>query len=69
MYNLLYGTHHADLLCSLPADPGPCQAYIPRWFHNSTSGRCELFIYGGCLGNANRFETREKCESACVCGK
>lgn len=26
---------------------------------------CHPFVYGGCGGNANRFETREACESRC----
>ena len=56
-------------LCSLPVVVGHCRAAFPRWFYNSTSQRCESFTYGGCGGNANRFETRELCESACQCGK
>ena len=46
-------------ICSLPQKPGPnelsCRAYIPRYFYNSRTGRCEFFVYGGCNGNANRF--------------
>ena len=46
-------------ICSMPQKPGPnelsCRAYIPRYFYNSRTGKCELFIYGGCNGNANRF--------------
>ena len=56
-------------LCSLPVKAGPCRGYFPRWFYNSTSARCERFVYGGCQGNPNRFEIRESCENACVCGK
>ena len=56
-------------LCLQPVEAGPCRGYFPRWFYNTTSERCEQFIYGGCKGNVNRFETRENCESACECGK
>ena len=27
---------------------------------------CEEFSYGGCLGNDNRFETLDVCETRCV---
>ncbi|KAG8131492.1 putative Kunitz-type serine protease inhibitor protein, partial [Naja naja] len=43
-----------------------CTALFLHWFHNWRSGRCELFIYGGCGGNANNFETREECQRTCV---
>ena len=54
-----------DGVCSLDADPGPCQAYIPRFFYNSTSMKCERFIYGGCAGNANNYESKEDCLECC----
>ena len=56
-------------VCLLPAAVGPCKGYFPKWFYNSTLARCEQFIYGGCEGNPNRFDTRESCENTCVCGK
>uniref|UniRef100_A0A670ZM56 BPTI/Kunitz inhibitor domain-containing protein n=1 Tax=Pseudonaja textilis TaxID=8673 RepID=A0A670ZM56_PSETE len=52
--------------CDLPANPGPCRAKITRFYYNSDSKRCEKFIYGGCHGNANNFETKEKCHYTCV---
>jgi hypothetical protein len=51
--------------CELPAETGHCRAAIPRWYHNSTTGECESFIYGGCGGNENNFATQEECEAAC----
>jgi hypothetical protein len=53
-------------LCSFDRDPGFCMAYFPRYFHNSTSGNCEPFAYGGCQGNENNFETQEDCEYTCT---
>ena len=52
-------------VCSLPADPGPCDGICPRFFHNPDTGRCEEFIWGCCGGNANNFPTLEACEAAC----
>ena len=68
-FNLLQSFISLVDLCSLPVVVGPCRAAFPRWFYNSTSQRCESFTYGGCKGNANRFESKELCESACQCGK
>ncbi|KAH6925176.1 hypothetical protein HPB50_001480 [Hyalomma asiaticum] len=36
-----------------------------RWWYNVETGQCEEFYYGGCSGNANRFETKELCEETC----
>lgn len=54
-----------DADCLLPSEPGQCFAYIPSFYFNIESGRCESFVYGGCGGNSNRFEMKEECETAC----
>ena len=53
-------------ICSLPGVIGPCEAYTPRLYYSAVTGQCESFIYGGCDGNANNFQTLEECEAACV---
>ncbi|VDN20225.1 unnamed protein product [Dibothriocephalus latus] len=40
-------------------------AYFRMYGYNSTSGHCEQFIYGGCGGNDNRFESLEECKDKC----
>ena len=55
----------AEEVCGLSPDPGPCKALIPRYFHNSTTRRCEIFNYGGCQGNENNFQTLRECEGKC----
>ncbi|XP_064108154.1 papilin-like isoform X7 [Macrobrachium nipponense] len=52
--------------CHLPRVEGPCSSSVPAWYHDSESGTCKPFIYGGCLGNNNRYTSKEKCEETCV---
>ena len=52
-------------ICSLPKKPGLCMAYFPRWYYDTNKGKCEPFIYGGCMANANNFKTKDKCEETC----
>ncbi|XP_061697459.1 tissue factor pathway inhibitor a isoform X2 [Syngnathoides biaculeatus] len=53
-------------LCALKEDPGPCKAVRDKYFFNVDTGRCDLFEYGGCGGNANNFETLEACQETCI---
>ncbi|BFZ09286.1 hypothetical protein BsWGS_12325 [Bradybaena similaris] len=53
-------------LCQLPLDGGPCRGDFPRWFYNHTLEKCQVFSYGGCKGNENRFETEEECVDLCA---
>ncbi|EDO47795.1 predicted protein, partial [Nematostella vectensis] len=52
-------------ICQLPKLPGPCSAYVPRWYYNAKHRRCQKFVYGGCRGNANRFKSHRSCERSC----
>ena len=52
--------------CQLPVVKGACDGYYPSWYYNRERSRCEQFIYGGCLGNGNRFSTAEECQETCV---
>merc|ERR1719259_1078911 len=36
-----------------------------EWFYDITTRSCKQFAYGGCLGNGNRFQTKEACEDMC----
>ncbi len=53
-------------VCNLPSDMGPCRAALARFFYNADSGKCEMFMYGGCSGNENNFMTIEDCQKACT---
>lgn len=51
--------------CVDPPVTGPCRASFTNWYYNPYEQRCNRFNYGGCDGNANRFDTEEKCMSSC----
>ena len=54
--------------CTAPAVTGDCIAYFESWYHDVTTGLCRPFVYGGCDGNANNYETFEECQKACPGG-
>lgn len=51
--------------CGLPIESGPCEAAIPRYAFDAQQGRCVQFVYGGCGGNSNSFESMAECVAAC----
>ena len=52
-------------VCYLPKEVGPCRASMERFYFNNNTEACSCFTYGGCPGNANRFDTMAKCEEKC----
>ncbi|XP_060133404.1 actinia tenebrosa protease inhibitors [Zootoca vivipara] len=56
---------HVWDICRLPPQRGNCMALFIRWYYNPRVGRCLVFVYGGCLGNANNFHSRSACEHRC----
>ncbi|XP_046577529.1 BPTI/Kunitz domain-containing protein-like [Haliotis rubra] len=52
-------------VCLLPKDPGNCYGYFLKYYFNSRTCLCEKFVYGGCPGNANNFDTLEDCRRRC----
>ncbi|MGH0132701.1 UNVERIFIED_CONTAM: hypothetical protein FKN15_027801 [Acipenser sinensis] len=52
-------------VCSLDAETGPCRAMMPRWYFDLDARRCVRFVYGGCGGNRNNFESEEYCMAVC----
>uniref|UniRef100_A0A8C0N165 WAP, Kazal, immunoglobulin, Kunitz and NTR domain-containing protein 1 n=1 Tax=Canis lupus familiaris TaxID=9615 RepID=A0A8C0N165_CANLF len=51
--------------CVLPAVQGRCQGREARWAYSPLLQQCHPFVYGGCEGNGNNFESRASCEDAC----
>ncbi|MGK3984913.1 BPTI/Kunitz domain-containing protein [Sorangium sp. So ce136] len=54
--------------CKLPREIGDCDAAIPSYWHDPSTGVCKPFTYGGCGGNENRFESLAACQEACQGG-
>ncbi|XP_033833641.1 amyloid beta (A4) precursor protein a isoform X1 [Periophthalmus magnuspinnatus] len=52
-------------VCWSGAETGPCRAMLPRWYFDRSEEKCVQFIYGGCGGNRNNFESEEYCLSVC----
>ena len=52
-------------ICTLPVDSGDCLAYVPSWYYDASTRTCQKFVYGGCEGNDNRFDTEEECLNRC----
>uniref|UniRef100_A0A672PD95 Amyloid beta (A4) precursor-like protein 2 n=1 Tax=Sinocyclocheilus grahami TaxID=75366 RepID=A0A672PD95_SINGR len=52
-------------VCSLEAETGPCRASMPRWHFDMQQRKCVRFIYGGCAGNRNNFDSEEYCMAVC----
>ncbi|CAB1328476.1 unnamed protein product [Coregonus sp. 'balchen'] len=55
-----------DSRCNLSLDQGTCREYKIRWYYDKQANSCAQFWYGGCEGNANRFETEDECKKICV---
>ncbi|XP_033832087.1 protein AMBP-like [Periophthalmus magnuspinnatus] len=51
--------------CTAAPDTGPCFGMKQRYFYNATSMTCQIFNYGGCLGNQNNFEKERDCLQGC----
>ncbi|KAI4886500.1 hypothetical protein NFI96_024866 [Prochilodus magdalenae] len=59
-------TEDFDETCSLPADSGRCRAAFQMFYFEPSSQTCKPFIFGGCGGNKNRYDTMEECMSKCA---
>uniref|UniRef100_UPI00398E5ACD kunitz-type protease inhibitor 2 n=1 Tax=Pristiophorus japonicus TaxID=55135 RepID=UPI00398E5ACD len=52
--------------CNAPKKVGNCRAAFPRWYFDPKTQICNMFIYGGCRGNKNNYESEGECIAACA---
>ncbi|KFD56213.1 hypothetical protein M514_02991 [Trichuris suis] len=52
-------------ICHQPKDRGPCHRAMLRWYYDPKHNICRVFLYGGCEGNSNNFETEKQCDQTC----
>ncbi|KAM6956044.1 amyloid beta (A4) precursor protein b isoform 1-T1 [Lycodopsis pacificus] len=52
-------------VCWARAESGPCHAMLERWYFLPEEGRCVPFLFGGCGGNRNNFDSEEYCLAVC----
>ncbi|KAB0350955.1 hypothetical protein FD754_015812, partial [Muntiacus muntjak] len=51
--------------CLEPELAGSCKNKTARYFYNAKTGYCEPFVYSGCEGSKNNFNTIEGCLKSC----
>ncbi|CAC5425297.1 unnamed protein product [Mytilus coruscus] len=52
-------------VCKIEHESGRCRARSERYYYNWKTAQCEQFIYGGCGGNGNNFQSISDCQAAC----
>ncbi|KAI8046549.1 hypothetical protein M5D96_002760 [Drosophila gunungcola] len=51
--------------CLFMASSGPCHGNLQMFAYDFDNNCCVKFLYGGCGGNPNRFQTKQECIVAC----
>ena len=52
--------------CELDREVGSCKGKFVRFGFDRATGNCSEFVYGGCQGNDNKFQTMESCRQECL---
>ncbi|KAI6230471.1 F-spondin [Aphelenchoides fujianensis] len=59
---------YSEEICQEEKEEGQCGGTFPRYWYNNQTNMCERFIFSGCKGNRNQFETEEECKLFCIPG-
>lgn len=68
LFGLIFGlpvVRPVPAVCWAPAESGPCHDMLERWYFMPEKRRCAPFLFGGCGGNRNNFESEEYCLAVC----
>ncbi|KAJ8924359.1 hypothetical protein NQ315_007155 [Exocentrus adspersus] len=52
-------------VCQLSPEGGTCRDSLKRWYFNKAKNRCKQFVYSGCGGNQNNFNSKKECHQRC----
>ncbi|CAH1278805.1 unnamed protein product [Diabrotica balteata] len=63
--NICVRSKHNDI-CFAPPERGTCNDLHQAWFYDPRSALCQPFVYSGCGGNENKFDSKDDCEKACI---
>lgn len=55
----------ATEICSLEIEKGACRGSFARFAYSQQKSTCIPFVYSGCRGNRNNFETKGECLLNC----
>uniref|UniRef100_A0A915C9J3 Papilin n=1 Tax=Parascaris univalens TaxID=6257 RepID=A0A915C9J3_PARUN len=56
---------NSERVCTLSFEAGRCRESQQKWYFDNTVGYCRMFVYSGCSGNDNRFDSENECMRAC----
>ncbi|KAJ1345668.1 NAD(P)H-quinone oxidoreductase subunit 5, chloroplastic, variant 3 [Parelaphostrongylus tenuis] len=52
--------------CVGDPDRGPCSGSLDRWYYDENEADCKKFVFSGCGGNGNNYESKEGCVQRCA---
>ncbi|XP_002137710.2 PI-actitoxin-Afv2a [Drosophila pseudoobscura] len=52
--------------CLLPLEQGKGKAILRNWYFNSTTSKCQKFVFFGGEKNGNNFQTKARCNKICL---
>ncbi|XP_063593453.1 axotactin-like isoform X3 [Penaeus indicus] len=51
--------------CTQSPNPGVCRGAFPKFYFDPVTRTCRQFLYGGCRGNENKYNTAAECFERC----